>query len=134
LPAIFQAFQAILDRGADRMARIVTTTAFALPGGVLVHCHAGRDRTGLVIALALTLAGVPDTEIARDHALSASCLRQDTGDRTRRLFAQITEATMRRTLIYLSGQHGGVVPYLGVDESVTTLLRTRLTEPSGEPS
>jgi protein-tyrosine phosphatase len=40
----------------------------ALPG--LVHCTAGKDRTGLVVALVLGVAGVPDEIIAADYALS----------------------------------------------------------------
>ncbi|GAA2305874.1 tyrosine-protein phosphatase [Nonomuraea roseoviolacea subsp. roseoviolacea] len=131
MPAIYQA---ILDRGADRLAAVITAIALAPPGAVLVHCHSGRDRTGLVVALALTLAGVPDEEIARDYALTASCLRPGTEERARRLAAQVTEATMLRTLAHLRDRYGGAAPYLGVGESVVTLLRARLTEPSGAPA
>ena len=42
---------------------------------MLVHCAAGRDRTGLVTLLLLALAGVPPDEIAADYALSAERLR-----------------------------------------------------------
>jgi len=48
----------------------VTAIARAPEGGVLVHCHAGKDRTGLVVALLLTLVGVPDDIIVADYALS----------------------------------------------------------------
>lgn len=37
----------------------------------LVHCSAGKDRTGVVIALILAVLGVPDEVIAADYALSA---------------------------------------------------------------
>jgi protein-tyrosine phosphatase len=37
---------------------------------VLVHCTAGKDRTGLVIALALLVAGWTVEEVATDYALS----------------------------------------------------------------
>ncbi|MCK2220369.1 tyrosine-protein phosphatase [Actinomadura sp. ATCC 31491] len=127
LPGIYRA---ILDRGADRMARAVSAVALAPPGAVLVHCHAGRDRTGLVVALALSLSGVPDDEIAREYALTATCLPPDPGERSRRLSAQITAATMLETLAYLRDRYGGAAAYLGLDEAVTTRLRTRLTAPS----
>jgi protein-tyrosine phosphatase len=42
--------------------------AGALPG--LVHCTAGKDRTGLVVALVLEVIGVPDDVIAADYAMS----------------------------------------------------------------
>ncbi|MBK8023774.1 MAG: tyrosine-protein phosphatase [Chloroflexi bacterium] len=37
---------------------------------VLVHCAVGKDRTGVIIALLLDLAGVTDALIAEDYALS----------------------------------------------------------------
>jgi protein-tyrosine phosphatase len=47
----------------------------ALPG--LVHCSAGKDRTGIVIALVLAVLGVPDELIGADYALSAVYLDPD---------------------------------------------------------
>jgi protein-tyrosine phosphatase len=44
----------------------------ALPG--LVHCTAGKDRTGLVVALVLEVIGVPDEIIAADYAMSGTYL------------------------------------------------------------
>jgi protein tyrosine/serine phosphatase len=41
------------------------------PGAVLVHCAAGKDRTGTIIALALTLAGVEREAVIADYAASS---------------------------------------------------------------
>jgi protein-tyrosine phosphatase len=40
-------------------------------GATIVHCAAGKDRTGTVVALALSVAGVPDEVIVEDYVLSA---------------------------------------------------------------
>ena len=40
----------------------------------LVHCSAGKDRTGIVVAMILAVAGVPDQIIAADYALSGRYL------------------------------------------------------------
>ncbi|WP_181408943.1 tyrosine-protein phosphatase [Schumannella soli] len=43
--------------------------------GVLVHCLAGRDRTGLVVALLLQAAGAPLDAIVDDYAAAARGIR-----------------------------------------------------------
>jgi protein-tyrosine phosphatase len=40
-------------------------------GATVVHCAAGKDRTGVVVALALAVAGVPREDIVADYALTA---------------------------------------------------------------
>ncbi|MGH3249327.1 MAG: tyrosine-protein phosphatase [Trebonia sp.] len=40
------------------------------PGAAIVHCAAGKDRTGVVVALALTVAGVEPEAIVADYAAS----------------------------------------------------------------
>jgi protein-tyrosine phosphatase len=47
----------------------------ALPA--LVHCAAGQDRTGIVIALVLAVLGVPDELIGADYSLSLVYLDPD---------------------------------------------------------
>ena len=48
--------------------------AGAEPGGVVVHCGAGRDRTGLITLLLLSLVGATPEDIARDYELSTERL------------------------------------------------------------
>jgi protein tyrosine/serine phosphatase len=59
-----------LDRFPELSAAVVAAIARAGPGGVLFHCVAGRDRTGMVAMLVLALAGVSAEDIAWDYALS----------------------------------------------------------------
>ncbi len=40
-------------------------------GATLVHCAAGKDRTGVVVALALSAVGVPRDEVVADYVASA---------------------------------------------------------------
>lgn len=64
-------FTPFLARRGDRCAAVVTALARSAPGGVLFHCGAGRDRTGLISLLLLALADVEPDAIAADYALSA---------------------------------------------------------------
>jgi protein-tyrosine phosphatase len=98
LEAIYQFI--ITERGAAIAAAIRALCADgAFPA--LVHCSAGKDRTGIVVALILAVLGVPDEVIAADYAYSSVCLdpertpaigqlRASTGldeDRTRELLS-----------------------------------------------
>jgi protein-tyrosine phosphatase len=63
----------VQNRGVE-LTRAVAAIANA-PGAVLVHCTAGKDRTGLVIALALLAAGHSDADVVADYALSTGVVR-----------------------------------------------------------
>jgi protein-tyrosine phosphatase len=59
-----------LERFADNVAASLRAIAHAPDGGIVIHCVGGKDRTGLLAAFLLHLAGVADEEIAADYALS----------------------------------------------------------------
>jgi protein-tyrosine phosphatase len=65
-----------LERFRPGFGDAVTAVAEAPPGTVVVHCHGGKDRTGLVVALLLRLAGVGRETIGADYALSGANLRE----------------------------------------------------------
>jgi protein tyrosine/serine phosphatase len=77
-PALSAVYRYMIDdcgaAVAGAIGRLCAETA--LPG--LVHCSAGKDRTGLIAALVLEVIGVPDEVIAADYALSAENLDADT--------------------------------------------------------
>lgn len=111
-------YRASVERNAGHIAAGITALALAPPGGVLVHCAAGRDRTGVHVALALRVAGVAVDEIAADYALSPECPPEIIVD----------------TLSVIEERHGNVPEYLrsaGVDADHLAGLRRRLRE---EPS
>lgn len=68
-------YREALEHWPRKFAAAASAVARAEPGGVLVHCAVGRDRTGLLCALLLAVVGVPAEQIAADYALSADRLR-----------------------------------------------------------
>ena len=64
---MFERYLWMLDGRLQAFRPIFETVAEA-DGGVVFHCFAGKDRTGLVAAMLLSIAGVPDDAIAADFA------------------------------------------------------------------
>ena len=59
-------YRPFLDAKPGRIAAVLTAIA-RVPDGVIFHCGAGRDRTGLISLLLLCLAGVTPEAIAADY-------------------------------------------------------------------
>ena len=59
-----------LDQRPDSIINALRTIAGA-PGAVVVHCAAGKDRTGTVTGLALMVAGAEPEAVVQDFAASA---------------------------------------------------------------
>lgn len=63
-------YRPFLDRKKERCAAAVAAIADAEPGGVVIHCVGGRDRTGLITMLLLALAGAVPADVVSDYELS----------------------------------------------------------------
>ncbi|GAA0973094.1 tyrosine-protein phosphatase [Nocardiopsis tropica] len=114
-----------LEHKADRCAAAVTALARAEPGGVLFHCGMGRDRTGLVTLLLLSLAGVEEEAIAEDYELSTAELAP--------LLAATGEQDQAPAIASLMEEHGttlreAVLGVLGGLDARTLLLEAGVGE------
>jgi len=64
------------EDGRDALLTSLQVIAEPSRAPVIVHCMAGKDRTGTVCALALALLGVSDEDIAADYALTTVAMRR----------------------------------------------------------
>ncbi len=132
-----------IDSHRRGLAAIAMTISRAPDGGVLVHCHAGKDRTGAIVAILLSLAGVPDEAIADDYAVTAANLSplisewldsmsSDPAERERLTWlATPTRDAMLDTLRHVREQYGSAEAYLlggGVTPEDIERLRERLLD------
>jgi protein-tyrosine phosphatase len=135
-----EVYLAFLRQYGDNVARAVEAIGRADDGAVVVHCAAGKDRTGLVVALLLRLAGVLDDAIAADYALSEQSWAPHIGEwidaaetdreraRRRRLSVCPPEA-LTGVLSELERAHGDVRGYLlgaGASEELLRRAAARL--------
>lgn len=130
----------MLDRRPALFSKAVTAIAEAPPGGVVVHCAAGKDRTGMVIAMTLSLVGVADDVIAADYELTNERLRArydelvaaSGSDKEREYWESIRWAEQKNivgVLEHLRSRYGSVAAYLahgGFTEAHLKALRERL--------
>jgi protein-tyrosine phosphatase len=152
-PPVIQAYLGYLRR-PDSIVGAVRAIACA-ERAVLLHCAAGKDRTGVVVALALDAAGVDRATIVADYLATAERIdaivarllksplyRDDLEGHDARRHAPLP-GTIERVLELIDERHGGSVAWLlanGLDESELQLLRRRVGAqnsggaPKGAPS
>jgi len=128
-----------LDDRADSVLEALRTIAHS-DGATVVHCAAGKDRTGVVIAFALAEVGVLRAAIVADYARSA--------ERIEAIFARLRAShtyaqdltdevdnhrpravTMERLLDAVDDIHGGVPAWLrthGWSDADAAALRRKL--------
>ncbi len=139
----------MLDRYRQGVAEAMAAIARAPDGAVLIHCAAGKDRTGLISALLLGLVDVPADTIAADYAMTAELLRprerrwleslppEERAEREAMLARYApTAEIMLQVLEGLGERYGGVEPYLrstGLGQDDLDRLRDRLVGAAGPP-
>ena len=136
LPAVRYYLRYLRDR-PDSIVGALEDIAGA-DGAVLVHCAAGKDRTGVVVALALAAAGVSREAIVADYVR--------TGERIGEIMAQLRAsptyrddlapytdesrkpdgAVMERVFEVLDERHGGALGWLAQHGFDPSGLRSRL--------
>lgn len=131
----------MLDRRPELFAAAVKAIADAPDGAVVVHCHGGKDRTGMVVALALSIAGVPEEEIVADYFLTqarmAAWLAEQLADEPDASkhpemieFRDTRAESIVAILRHLDDKYGGPEAYLrhgGLTTDDLDRLRKRLT-------
>jgi hypothetical protein len=139
-PPLVRSYMGYISNRPDSIAAAVREIANA-DGAVLVHCAAGKDRTGTLVALALEAAGVPREDIASDYMASA--------DRIEAIFTRLRSSetyrgelqgqdphdhapvpgTIERVLEVVEARHGGATAFLqehGLTDAELERLRARI--------
>jgi protein-tyrosine phosphatase len=131
-----------LEHFDSNVAAAIRAIANAPEGGVVVHCAGGKDRTGLLTALLLHVAGVDIDEIAADYALSEERLRprheqwfaeaetEEELERMKRM-SQTPAASIKGVFEELERRYGSIGGYLrqaGLSDDELARARSRLRD------
>lgn len=130
-----------VEDAPTNLARALRLLADAGTGPAVVHCAAGKDRTGVVVALALSLAGVTRDAVVADYVASADRI-EGVLERLRSSATYgpaLADATadlirpeagsMERFLDHVDRAYGGphgLAMSIGVDEETVMRLGARL--------
>lgn len=137
-------YAGMLEGGRDTFGEIFTALAGEDNLPAVIHCAAGKDRTGVTVALLLRLLGVPDEVIVLDYALTdrnmarliermelSSAIPSDIIYSAH--FLRAAPETMEAFLGSLDHTWGSADAYLseaGVTDERIETLRHRLLEPN----
>jgi len=147
IPTLGDLYSRMLEGTAASFARVaglVATPTDESRPGVLVHCTAGKDRTGVATALLLDAVGADRDAIVADYAVSEQNLSGEWADRMLEgvaktgvpMLPQIvalvtaTPPDAMRTMLEWVDDQGGSAAYLrsgGLGEAEIGMLRARLT-------
>jgi protein-tyrosine phosphatase len=142
-------YLAIIAECQESIREVLATLAAPDIFPVLIHCTAGKDRTGIVVALLLGLLGIEHAHIAEDYALTASYITDEFLEGTRQQLEaaghdwsksrhqlDCPAETMLMLLGHLDEQYGGVEGYLqhiGLTADEIGALRTALFDDGTGP-
>jgi len=131
-------YRHILDESQPAIGAVMRTFAAADQGARLFNCSHGKDRTGLIAALLLTLAGVAHDRIIDDYQVSESLLKPwfdtfiEQVPKSDRRFFITPPHFMRATLAHIRENYRDITAYLlqcGVPLTVQERLRQQLLVP-----
>jgi len=131
-------YRHIFDARAPQLVEVVR--ALLGSGGVpaVIGCAAGKDRTGVAIALVLAVCGVPRDVIVDDYALSAGYFARPMDDphlvdwRAGSIEVDSPPDFMETSLEHLDARHGGAAGLLraqGMTDAELAAIVELITEP-----
>lgn len=105
---------------------------------LVIHCNAGKDRTGFACALILHALGVPDEVIAEDYLLTNRFYRRDPGassdlpDEVRQVLGSVESSFLAAAFDAISADYGDLESYfsdgLGLGAGERARLEARYLE------
>ncbi|GAA2027915.1 hypothetical protein GCM10009839_28620 [Catenulispora yoronensis] len=134
-------YMEVAQDGAKEIREVLDVIADPESGTTVFHCASGKDRTGLIAMLVLTLIDVPEETVIDDFSLTELATQRLITDwkafypgreLTWPAYARAPRDPMELFLADLKARYGSVRGYaeeeLGVDDTLVAALKTRLID------
>lgn len=132
-----QIYAEIADNQMYNIARVLNTVADAKDGIIMYNCFFGKDRTGILTMLLLSIAGVSKEDIIADYQqtytyikpyiLTHSDILWDTNSEKHYSLPETMEELIER----IEAKHGSILGYIkaaGVSDEAIERIRKKLCE------
>ena len=130
---ITEVYEYIVDNYKENICKALKAIANAPEGAVLYHCFLGKDRTGILSMLLLTIAGVSEDDIVADYQLTYTYLENYIHTHADSLWDTNAEMhyslpqTMRTLISYVNEKYGSIDDYIRLtgigDEEIEKIRR-----------
>lgn len=127
-------YEIIISEYSKNICKALKAIAAAPDGAILHHCFLGKDRTGILSMLLLSIAGVDEDDIVADYQLTYTYLESyikansdslwDTAPQNHYSLPQ----TMHTLITYIKNRYGSVMDYIsksGVTHEEIESIRAR---------
>lgn len=131
---ITEVYEYIVENYKENICEALKEIANAPDGAILYHCFLGKDRTGILSMLLLTIAGVYEDDIVADYQLTYTYLEEYIRNNADSLWDTNEEMhyslpqTMRALIAFIKSKYGSIINYIkaiGISDSEIIKIRKR---------
>lgn len=136
--SIEKSYEAGIENYKENYAKVLKIIADAKDGGILFNCYFGKDRTGILSAILLSIAGAYPEDIIADYQVSYTYIIKYIEKEKNNPDGTMWETNeenfysdannMASLLNYINEKYGSVLGYvksIGVDDSTVEKIRRR---------
>jgi protein-tyrosine phosphatase len=137
-------YMEVAQDGVKEIRGVLDVIADPESGTTVFHCASGKDRTGIIAMLVLSLVGVPEETVVDDFALTELATQRLIADwkafypgreLTWSAYARAPKEPMELFIADLKSRYGSVEGYaeqeLGIDDSLVAALKAKLVDVEG---
>lgn len=127
-------YEHIIENYKSNIAEVLRVIAASPDGAVLYHCFLGKDRTGILTFLLLSIAGVAEDDIVADYQLTYTYIEGYLKNNADKLWDTDPQnhyslpKTMRELIAYVNKSYSSALDYIrsiGVSENEIKAIRAR---------